>query len=386
MNPANESSMTRGHSMNLAPRIFYLSSNRPSTQRAYRISNTGSRILKLSVLAVIVLCLAFPLALASASRPLSVYFIDVEGGQSTLFVSPSGESMLVDTGWPDHQERDARRILAAARDAGIRQINYLVITHYHADHVGGVPQLAALIPIRNFVDHGMTVQMDAQGKALYQAYLKVRERGHHILATPGMRIPIRGMNVTVLTAAGKDIAHSVPGGGEHNPYCPARTQPVIDRSENAQSVGMLVSLGKFRLIDLGDLPSWMGEYDLVCPTNRVGQVEVYLTTQHAYAESGGSFLVDALHPLVVIADNGARKGGAPEAFRVIHGSPGLEGFWDLHYSDAADKALNANTPFIANLTDNPDHGYWIKLTAHPDGTFAVTNQRNGENRTYHPRQ
>jgi competence protein ComEC len=340
--------------------------------------------MKTRLIGLIIFILALPLALASAPKPLRVYFIDVEGGQSTLFVSPSGQSMLVDTGWPDHDGRDAKRILAAARDAGIHQIDYLVITHYHADHVGGVPQLAALMPIRNFVDHGQPVKT-YHTEALYQAYLKARAKGHHILAKPGMQIPVRVMNVVVLTAAGKHIEDSLPGGGEHNPFCPASTQAIVDRSENAQSVGVLVSYGKFRMIDLGDLPSWMGEYDLVCPTNRVGQVEVYLTTQHAYAESGASFLVDALHPVVAIADNGAHKGGAPEAFRVIHQSPGLEGFWDLHYSYSADKELNPRAPFIANLTDHPDHGHWIKLTALPNGMFTVTNQRNGKTETYHPR-
>ena len=334
-----------------------------------------------------ILFLALPLGLLAASNALVIYFVDVEGGQATLFVSPSGQSMLVDTGWADRNSRDADRIMAAVREAGVHRIDDLVITHYHADHVGGVPQLAALIPIHNFIDHGQTVETGPQAEALYEAYLKVRAQGRHILAKPGMTIPIRGINVTVVTAAGRTIDRAIPGAGGRNPFCPPESElrPGIDRSENAQSVGLLVTYGKFRMIDLGDL-TWRNEYDLVCPDDRVGQVAVYLTTQHAYAISGESYIVDALHPIVAIGDNGAHKGGAPEALSIVQQSPGLEGFWDLHYADDADKQLNAKAPFIANLSDDPDHGYWIKVTACHNGTFTVTNQRNGESKTYKLRQ
>src|SRR3954449_1485519 len=93
-----------------------------------------------------------------AAKNLEVYSIDVEGGQSTLVVSPSGESMLIDTGWGGFNKRDALRIHAAAKSAGVKKIDYLLITHYHSDHVGGVPQLAEMMPILNFVDHGTNVE------------------------------------------------------------------------------------------------------------------------------------------------------------------------------------------------------------------------------------
>jgi glyoxylase-like metal-dependent hydrolase (beta-lactamase superfamily II) len=102
---------------------------------------------------------------AAQQNTLDIYFIDVEGGQATLVVTPAGETLLIDTGFPSdgtfasvpgdpHKARDANRILAAARAAGVKRIDYLLITHFHADHDGAVPELAQLIPIRTFVDHG----------------------------------------------------------------------------------------------------------------------------------------------------------------------------------------------------------------------------------------
>ncbi|MGH9469665.1 MAG: ComEC/Rec2 family competence protein [Terriglobia bacterium] len=338
--------------------------------------------MKTNLTCILILTLAVPLSLAAASKPLRIWFVDVEGGQATLFVSPSGESMLVDTGWADHNNRDADRIMQCARAAHIRQIDYLVITHYHADHVGGVPQLAAEIPIRNFVDHGPTVETNAQGEALYQAYLKVRAHGRHLLARPGMKIPISGMNVEVVTAAGNVLSQPLPSAGANNPYCPAESQlrPGNDTSENAQSTGILVSYGKFRMIDLGDL-TWRKEYALVCPMNKVGTVSVYLTTQHGYAISGERYIVDALHPAVAIGDNGARKGGTADALKVVRGSPGLKGFWDLHYSYAAGDE-NAAPEYIANLRSGPDQGNWIEIIAYRDGVFTVVNGRNHKAVTY----
>ncbi len=342
------------------------------------------------LLVVFVAILALPLALSAAPKPLQIYFIDVEGGQSTLFVSPSGQSMLIDTGWPDNNGRDADRIVSAARNAGLSRIDYVLLTHYHDDHAGGVPQLVQRIPVGTFIDHGANTETregDPTQK-IWQAYQKVLATGRykHIVVHAGDVLPVPGIKVIVLTAAGREIDHSLPGGGEPNTYCPATSQQARDHSENAESVGVLVSYGKFRMIDLGDLPSWPGEHDLVCPANKVGQVEVYLSTQHAYAESGAAFLVDALRPIVAIANNSQHKGGTPKAFEVIDQSPGLEAFWDLHYSDSADKSVNARPAFIANLTDNPGHGYWIRLAAHADGAFTVTNQRNGETKTYQPRK
>lgn len=324
------------------------------------------------------LCLLFCLP-ARAARPLQVYFIDVEGGQATLFVSPSGESLLVDAGWPDGG-RDAERIVAAAHLAGVKEIDYLVVTHFHLDHVGGVPQLAARIPIRTFVDHGTSVETGPQADHLVAAYVSVRDKGKHLVAKPGDRIPVRGLDVQVLTAAGEEISQPLAGAGAPNPLCAGVRRKADDPSENARSVGLLITYGKFRMIDLGDL-TWNKELGLACPDNKIGSISVYLSTHHGADLSGAPPLVQALHPLVAIMDNGARKGGSAEAWQTVHTSPGLEDIWQLHYAMDAGPANNAPEPFLANLEEHCQ-GNWIKLAATADGQFTVTNGRNGKSKTY----
>jgi len=315
-----------------------------------------------------------------AAQTLDVYFIDVEGGQATLFVSPSGQSMLVDTGWPDFAGRDADRIVAAAKVAGVKRIDYLVVTHYHADHVGGVPQLAERIPIVHFVDHGpRDVETDPMAQFLFKSYENVASKGNHILAQPGEKIPISGIDVEIVSAAGDEIAPPLPGAGEPNPLCATTPRREVDPGENAQSVGMMITYGKFRMVDLGDL-TWNKELDLVCPDNKLGTVDVYLSTHHGMNLSGSAAIVHALHPRVAIMNNGAKKGGSPEAWQAIHSSPGLEGFWQLHYAVGGGPANNVAADFIANQ-DAVD-GNSIKLSAEPDGTFSVTNRRNGRSERY----
>jgi beta-lactamase superfamily II metal-dependent hydrolase len=331
----------------------------------------------ITTLFVFLLC-----APARAAQTLQVYFIDVEGGQATLFVSPSGETMLVDAGWPDAGGRDADRIVAAAKLAGAKQIDYMVVTHYHADHVGGVPQLAERIPIRTFVDHGPSVESGPEADQLYSAYLRVRNNGKHLLAKPGDWIPIVGINVQVLTAAGNEIPEPLMTPFTTNPLCAGVKRKANDTSENAQSVGMFITYGKFRMIDLGDL-TWNKELGLACPVNKIGIVDVYLSTHHGLNLSGPPPLVQALHPRVAIMNNGARKGGAPEVWQTLRTSPGLEDIWQLHYAIEAGPANNAPEAFIANLEEHCQ-GNWIRLSAEQDGQFTVTNGRNGKTKTYRP--
>ena len=220
-----------------------------------------------------------------AARNLEIYFIDVEGGQATLFVSPSGESMLVDAGWAGFNRRDAGRILAAAKTAGVKKIDYLVITHYHADHAGGVPQLAEKLPIRNFVDHGAQTETTRDAQVLYNAYIAFRDKGNHIQVKPGDVIPIKGIEVTVLSSAGELLASPLPGAGQPDAECAGFERHEVDTTENAQSVGLLIAYGGFRMIDLADL-TWNKEYDLVCPGNKIGAVDLYLVSHHGTPAAG----------------------------------------------------------------------------------------------------
>jgi beta-lactamase superfamily II metal-dependent hydrolase len=323
--------------------------------------------------------------LIAATKPMEAYFIDVEGGQATLIVSPSGESMVIDTGWAGFNNRDADRIAAAAAKSGVKQIDYLIVTHYHADHVGGVPQLAGKLPIRNFVDHGESVEAGRkEADALYSSYTAVRNKGNHLLVKPGERIPIKGLSVEVVSAAGDVLTKPMPGAGEPNPACAASKPKEEDKSENARSVGTVIAYGRFRMLDLGDL-TWNKEIALVCPNNRIGTVDVYLTTHHGLNQSGSPAMVDAVHPRVAIMNNGATKGGNPDAWQIVHDVPGLEGLWQLHTAESPG-AHNASEDMIANPDSKSDAGNYIKLTAMPNGEFTVTNGRNGFSKAYSLKQ
>jgi competence protein ComEC len=333
---------------------------------------------------------------AQGRKGLDVYFIDVEGGQSTLFVTPSGQSLLVDTGWAG--ARDADRITGVAKQAGITQIDYLVLTHYHGDHAGGVVDLASRIPIKTFVDHGPNVEEALGTPKNYAAYLTVRDKGQHIVVKPGDRIPIKGVDFQVVSAAAQTITKPLPGAGAANPLC-ADFQPKDEikdplvGGENKQSVGMVITLGKFRMVDFGDL-TWNKEHDLACPNNLVGTIDLYVVSHHGQDISSLPMLVHAMRPRVAVMDNGAKKGGAIATFQTLKESLGLEDLWQLHYAvDAKDH--NSPEQFIANTgvggtvaTGVPDETtvYVIKVAAQADGSFTVTNTRNGNHKDYGPRK
>jgi competence protein ComEC len=333
------------------------------------------------------------LAQAAAPRTLDIYFIDVEGGQSTLVVTPDRQSLLIDAGWAGDgtgyrpgdptRARDANRILAAARDAGVSQIDYLLITHFHSDHMGGVSELAQLLPIRGVIDHGAphphAAETSSSTRDGYADYSVLRSKvGRHIEPRPGDRLPFKGVDVTVVSSGGATLTASLPGAGAANAMCQAQAMPALDPDENPRSTGVLLNYGKFRFLDVGDL-SGDPLFNLVCPRNLVGPVDAYLVAHHGGGDASDPATFAAFQPRVVMINNALKKGGQRRTFESLHKAQGIENVWQLHWSaDAADSNFPAE--FIANVDDSAAH--WIKLSANQDGSFRVLNERTGQSKDY----
>jgi beta-lactamase superfamily II metal-dependent hydrolase len=398
-----------------------------------------------AILFALAIVCAVPLAQTRA-KTLDIYIVDTEGGKATLFVSPSGESLLIDTGNPGG--RDTERIMAAIQEAGLKQLDYVLLTHYHVDHVGGLQELATRIPIKHFIDHGPSVEEHEQVAGFQQAYAELYGKASHTVVKSGDKVPIAGLDWRIVTSAGKAIKTPLPGGGKRNPYCADfKPRENLRDPENGQSVGSVVTFGKFRAIDLGDL-LWNNEGDLMCPNNPIGTVDLYLVSHHGTDPSGSTALVHALAPRVAIMQNGTRKGGTVQTFQTLHTSPGLEDIWDLHWAYQGGIEHNPPGVFIANIDDpqtianvltspppapgarggmpggapppgagappsgapqaggapgspaGPPSGgrqggpgggrgghtgpaFMIKVSAQEDGTFTVTNTRNQFSKTYH---
>lgn len=317
---------------------------------------------------------------ASSSGLLRIFFVDVEGGQATLLVSPTGKSLLIDTGWPGFAGRDADRIVAVAQKAGISKIDYVLVTHYHDDHVGGVPQLLERLKVDTFVDHGPNREDSDVARANYDAYEKAIRGAKRLVVKPGDRIPVEGIDVEVVSADGEFIRRPLEGAGQPNSLCAAEPAPSVDASENSRSVGVVVTYGRLRVLDLGDLTK-RGELQLVCPRNLPGTVDLFVVSHHGVTQSNTRALVHAVQPRVALMDNGAHKGASPDAWQTVHDSPGLTDLWQLHYAVEGGKDHNVAPDLIANL-DEKCEGKSIDVTAAADGTITVLNSRSGFSKTY----
>ena len=337
-----------------------------------------------------------------AARTFDIYVVDTEGGKAALYVSPFGETILIDTGNPG--ARDGDRIMAVLEAAGVKRIDHLISTHYHRDHVGGLVAIAQRIPIAHFVDHGANVESPEQVGAFRAAYDSLIAKAKHTVVKPGDRLAVAGLDWRIVQSAGKSITSPLAGAGAPNRASCAsfeRKPEPARPDDNSQSVGSVITFGRFRVLDLGDL-LWNNEHDLVCTRNMIGAVDLYMVTHHGLASSGSPQLVHGARPRVAVMQNGTRKGGAPAAFQILRTSPGLEDVWTLHWSYAGGVEHNSAGTFIANvdsasaiasiLTAAPGQGgagnqehspaHYIKISARADGSFTVMNTRNGFAKRY----
>ena len=326
---------------------------------------------------------AAAILLPAQTRTLDIYWIDVEGGASTLIVAPSGESLLVDTGFPGNDDRDAKRIQAAAKAAGLTRIDNLVITHFHLDHAGGVPALSKLMPIGKIWDHGESIEASQpNGAALWKDYLAAAGNRRTVVK-PGDKIPLKGVDITVVSANGEVLAEPLKRGFA-NKLCDGAERKPTDNTENSRSTGFLLTYGKFTFLDVGDL-TWDREMMLACPTNKIGEVSLMQATHHGFSngQSGAPALIWSLKPQVVVVNNGARKGFSNGGYETLAKIPGVEGIWQGHKGAMNDANHNTSADMIANLDEGAaDQGNWIKASISSDGKFTVINNRNKFTKSY----
>lgn len=338
---------------------------------------------------VLVFILPLVLAVSSFAKPpagkaLEIYYVDVEGGAATLIVTPAGESILVDTGWPGFEGRDAKRIQAAMQQAGITQIDHLIITHYHVDHFGGVPELAKLVPIKNHYNHGDLPQPpenNSQPKQ-YADYVTAANN-KTITVKPGDTIKLRQAKGTppvtlrFLAARGETLPGKTK---EANPACAEAKQLAADPSDNARSVAFKLSYGTFDFFDAGDL-TWNIESKLVCPANVVGKVDLYQVTHHGMDISNNPVLLKSVAPTVAIMNNGTRKGGSANTVKWLRELPSLQALYQVHRNITTSDEQNTPPEFIANLDDKTSEMIWVSVDA-KQKTFTVTNGRTKASKSY----
>jgi beta-lactamase superfamily II metal-dependent hydrolase len=343
---------------------------------------------------------------AQAGKTLDIYVVDVEGGNAVLFVTPAHESVLIDTGNLNDARRDADRIMEAVRDAGLTQIDHLIITHWHADHFGGLAELARQIPIREFIDHGPNAQPGAvPDDFIARVYSQLTKGASHRVAKAGDRIPLTGVDWQIVAAGGEVLNAPLGGAGARNAEC-ATFEASDNNAEDPMSVGSYITFGQFRTVHLGDLTRNI-EFKLMCPMTKLPPVQLLLGMHHGQDSSNSPVLTHGLRPLAAIMNDGTRKGGQPYTMKSIYTAPGFRDLWQVHFSLLSGQEYTTPGMFIANLVDDqpaampiqpapppqpganapppPAHNgkaYWIKVSARTDGAFTVTNTRNGFTKTY----
>jgi competence protein ComEC len=340
-------------------------------------------------------CLVPSAALAVADT-LLIEAIDVEGGAATLYITPEHKSLLIDSGWPaDTGAKDpdsAQRIIASARRHGLSRLDYVLITHYHVDHVGGLTELLSQFPVGMILDHGPNRETPApdakppfaafQPSVLYPKYLEAIRGHEHRTLKPGDTLGIGSLHVKVVISDGAAIARALPGAGDTIAEC-GDMKP-LDKDggeENARSVGVVLTFGRSRIASFGDL-TWNMEKALVCPRDKLGPVDLFFVSNHGTHLNNSPALLHALAPRIAIVGNGARKGADVETFETVSRSPRLVRLWQLHFAERAGAEHNVSETYIANPSSVTDGHASLEIIVSKQGAFTVTNDRTGFSESY----
>ena len=344
---------------------------------------------------LIVGCL-LPNAALAAADSLLIEALDVEGGAATLYITPEHQSLLIDTGWTANfgatNPDSAQRIIAAARRHGLSKLDYVLITHYHHDHVGGLPELLSQFPVGTILDHGPSREVPPpdvppavvpfQPAALYPKYLEAIHGHPHRTLKPGDTLAIGSLHLTAVTSDGVTIDQPLPGAGEAIAECASmRPMDKDGGEENARSLAVVLTFGRARIAAFGDL-TWNMEQRLFCPKDKVGRVDLFIVSHHGSNLSNSPAMLRALAPRVAVMDNGATKGADVETYETVSKAPRLKRLWQLHLAERADAQHNVPETYIANPGLSGDEHVSIEVAVTKQGGITVTNDRTGFSETY----
>lgn len=330
-----------------------------------------------------------PAMIQAAPKTLDIYFIDVEGGAATLIVTPSGESLLIDSGFPG--ERDAGRIARVAIEiAGLKQIDHYITTHWHQDHVGGIPKLSQLIPVQHYYDHGLPATLPSDIKPETIVAYKQTVQGKSVTLKPGDLIKLQPssnnlspLKILVLAANGIVLGEK-PGAPQIKVCGPNFEAKPEDKSDNANSIGVLLSFGRFKFFDGGDL-TWNVENRLACPKNLAGAVDVYQSDHHGADSSNNPALIHALKPRVAIVNNGPRKGAEARSFATLKSVKEIQAIYQVHRNVRTTEKDNAPSDYVAN-DEEACQGEFIKLSVDSGGkSYSVSIPSKQISRSYRTR-